>query len=393
VIRRSQSGFTLVELMIALLISTLLVGMILAIFGRISLAYRGQEQVTTLQQELSSARVVIDFDAKQAGLALSSGFKIAADGTTTHGVLHSPVVITDSSTAPDQVAFFYADPSEQAAVTASAWPASLTFDDPSTFHANDLVVLSTPSTSTTNPLAPNVDANLTTFDACVLQIATISGTVVTFSQTGSWGVAGNTHCDGGATYSPALNTAANGTMMYKFVAHAYRVDTGSAVAANGQLEMSPTGNLVPALNDWVIEGFGFTDLQVATYFFDNDAIDTPDPDSDPKRDWWTTTQQDTYTKGFYKDTAGGIAVPPIQMSISLVARTDKDVEGITTAQTPVLEDPLNISNNTVGDRASFALPAVTGAACDATCVSMNSGARVYRYTTFTTDLRNLGVGR
>lgn len=391
--RRSQRGFTLVEMMIAMLISTLLVGMILAIFGRISLAYRGQQQISSLQQILASARVALDVDAKQSGLAMSSGFKIASDGATTHGVLHSPVVVTNSNSGPDQVAFFYADPTSQAAVTASGWPASLTFDDASGFKANDLVVLSTPNTSTTNVLAPGVDANVTTFDACVVQISSIVGTTVAFAQTGSWGLPLNTHCDGGSVFSPQANTGANGTMMYKLVAHAYRINTTTASPADGQLEMSPTGNLVPGLNDWTVLGFGFTDLQVATDFFDNDAVDTPDPDADPKRDWWSNGQQDLYTKGFFKDTAGGIAVPPIQMSISLVVRTDHDVEGVATAATPVLEDVANIPNNTIGDRGSFVLPATVGANCDAACVAANSGSRIYRYSTFTSDLRNMGVGR
>ncbi|MBP6847554.1 MAG: prepilin-type N-terminal cleavage/methylation domain-containing protein, partial [Kofleriaceae bacterium] len=51
-VRRRQPGrrgFTLIELMIALTISALLIGMILSIFTRMSTAYRTQQYVADLQ--------------------------------------------------------------------------------------------------------------------------------------------------------------------------------------------------------------------------------------------------------------------------------------------------------------------------------------------------------
>jgi hypothetical protein len=73
------------------------------------------------------------------------------------------------------------------------------------------------------------------------------------------------------------------------------------------------------------------------------------------------------------------------MSISLVARTDRPVEGIATAQTPTLTVAANPNNNTLGNRPSVALPAVGDPALQ--------GSFIYRYTTFQVDFRNLGVGR
>src|SRR5215475_3569971 len=113
--RRRQRGFTLIELMVALLVSSLLVGMILAIFTRMSLAYRSQQQIAGVQQILAAARAAIELDAKQAGLGMPQGFKTAMTGTA----LQLPVQVTNSSTAPDQVALFYADTSIQALVSAS----------------------------------------------------------------------------------------------------------------------------------------------------------------------------------------------------------------------------------------------------------------------------------
>jgi len=87
---------------------------------------------------------------------------------------------------------------------------------------------------------------------------------------------------------------------------------------------------------------------------------------------------------------GTNTIPPfpdtlLQISISLVARTDRDVEGIATAATPQLIDPAIPNNNTIGNHPSVPLPSATDPALQ--------GARIYRYTTFLVDFRNLGVGR
>ena len=89
---RGPRGFTLIELMVALLVSSLLVGMILAIFSRMSLAYRGQQQIAGVQQVLAAARATIELDAKQAGLGIPQGFKTAMTGAT----MQSPVKISNS---------------------------------------------------------------------------------------------------------------------------------------------------------------------------------------------------------------------------------------------------------------------------------------------------------
>ena len=71
-------------------------------------------------------------------------------------------------------------------------------------------------------------------------------------------------------------------MMYEFVGHYWRIDTAPAApdtTTSGLLELSiaagttSTANLNPGLNVWNKEGYDFTDIQVATEFWDNDAID------------------------------------------------------------------------------------------------------------------------
>ena len=76
-----QSGFTLVEIMIALVISTLLVAMIISIFTSMSAAYRTQQQVAELQQILQAAEVTVEGDVRQAGYGCAQGFTWAGSPT------------------------------------------------------------------------------------------------------------------------------------------------------------------------------------------------------------------------------------------------------------------------------------------------------------------------
>jgi len=375
-----RRGFTLIELMISLLIGSLLIIMMLSIFGRMSFAYREQTAIMNVQQTLTSARAAIERDAKQAGFACAQGFKLK------DGLLHSPIRVVNSSTDPDEVAFFYGDPGlsgtsalaggkTQALAITNGMVTTVTFDNASGFTAGDVVLLSTPDTQTlSNPIAPTSDAKITKFDACVVQIASISTNTVTFQTTGSWGMANNTHC---------ANTTSGATMMYKFVAHDWRLDPTTSRLALGVLQMSPTGNLVAA-NDFGDMAYGFTDLQAATYFYDKDydAADTLDPDSDGARDWYSSTMQDTWTQNIATSAS---FYPPLAVSLSLVARTERDVEGVYSSITPLLTVSGNTANNILGDRPQVSLPSTTD--------SRLMGNRIYRYITFRVDMRNLGVGR
>jgi prepilin-type N-terminal cleavage/methylation domain-containing protein len=389
-IRRPPRGFTLIELMLALVVSSLLVGMILAIFSRMSLAYRGQQQIAGVQQVLAAARATIELDAKQAGLEMAQGFKMF---NTPPGVVQSPVRVINNSRGdgPDEIRFYYADTSSftQAAVTGGVLP-DINVDQPSNFAAGDVVVLVKVDTVTGLTLNA-VDPLIATYDACVLQIAaadTVNPGKVTVATSGLWSDKTPTHC----AAAPAA-----GMMLYKFVARAYRIDTSTpARAALGVLQQSPTGGLLAADADnrWTDLAYGFTDIQVALQIFDPAGTDV-DLDGDATRNWWSSTALNGKT-----DLVPPLALAgPIQMSISLVARTDRNVEGISTPQTPELTEagvlPIpwvnccTRDNNPLGDRASIALPAVPPFLADPAL----SGAFIYRYTTFKIDFRNMGVGR
>lgn len=373
--KQAQRGFTLIELMVGLLISSLLVILLLSIFARLSFAYRQQSDVVGVTQKLSGARQLIDLDAKQAGFEIANGFKIAADGSPVGANLkHSPIVVKNSATGPDEVGFYYADKSKQALVTSNgALNAAITVDDASDFNTGDLVVVTLAETAMTpNPIDPTNDAKLSTFDACVLQVSTAVGTAVTFETAGNWGSATNDHC---------TSTIAGKTMLYGFVARYWRIDP--ARPAEGVLQLAANGNLV--VNEtWQDQAYGFTDLQVATYFYDNatDTSDTDDPDSDGARDWYSDDAQDTLTDPILST---GSFTPALMMTISLVARTERDAEGVATASTPELIGAVGgTDHNTIGDREAVPLPSAD---------PFLTGNRIYRHITFQVDLRNLGVGR
>jgi prepilin-type N-terminal cleavage/methylation domain-containing protein len=374
--RTRPRGFTLIELMVALLVSSLLVGMILAIFSRISLAYRGQQQIAGLQQVLAAARTTVELDAKQAGLGMPQGFKTAMTGATPQ----SPIQVTNSSTNPDQIAFFYADTSTQAVITNTAWPGpppAAIIDPPGAFAVGDLVVLATASTSQA-PLNPGTDPDVATYDSCVLRVSAVAGATITFDTAAPWGAVPMTHCS---------TPVANRTMVYRFVANAYRINVTTPVAAAfGALEQSQVGGLLGGNADkWTPLAYGFADIQTAVRVYDPAGTEL-DGDGDPLRNWYSGANQNAATR-LPTVPAGSL---PVQMMITLVARTDRDVEGIATAATPELTGaasgaPLN--NNSLGDRPSTVLP-VAQPWPD----PLLPGNKIYRYTTFQVDFRNLGVG-
>jgi Tfp pilus assembly protein PilW len=364
---RAQRGFTIVEIMVSLLIASLIVIMLLGIFSRVSFAYREQQKIVGLTRLLSGAREALEYDASQAGLGMSQGFRVA-DGTTN---LRSPIRVVNSSTDADEIAFYYADMSKQAMVTVTAAnPTTVTIDDNPGFADGEVVVMSTANYTTTTGLAAT-DAKRATYIACVLTVASSTTTSITFTDPGN----SNAHCTGGAV--------GMSTMIYKFVGHYWRIDTSTAArAALGVLQLDPNGALDGVVDaNFTDQAYGVVNLQAATYFYDadTDATDTDDPDADGARDWYSSTEQDTFTQN-----ALTFANTPLAVTVSVVARTAESVEGVSTANSPNLTDATNTDNNNVGDQASFSLPSAT--------LDAYKGNHVYRYITFQVNLRNMGVG-
>jgi hypothetical protein len=358
--------------MVALVVSSLLVGMLFAIFIRMSTAYRGQQQVAEVQSKLAAARAKIEQDAKLAGLRMADGFYVAPLGS---GLKRSPLRVINNADAPDELELYYADPAVQVAVTGIGCTKVSCDQLTSTegLAPGDVVVMSTVSWERVTEYASS--AKVALFDACVLQVAGVGAGQLSFSTDLPWGTPDNSFC-------PTAAPVPGRTTFSKLVARHWRIDP--ARPADGVLQLSTLGTL-EGRPDWQDQAYGFTDLQVATRFYEpTDASETADPDLDAKRDWYSGEQQEIATAPAPPVVPAVDAIAPIQLSISLVARTERDVEGIASASTPSLTAPGNDQHNTVGDRAAIPLPSALPAL---------AGHRIYRYTTFQIDLRNLGVGR
>jgi hypothetical protein len=385
--------------MIALVVSSLLVGLILAIFLRLSFAYRTQQQVASVQQVLAAGGAALQLDAQHAGAYMGPRFGLADLS------IRSAVRVVDSSNGPDEVGFYYADPSAKAHVAPAAVNKTLMVLDVDTttgFAQGDVVVMST-AVIVQNPGAPipPPPETITKYYSCVLQIESLTPTQFTFSQNPPWGRPNNDHCASviGAPDAPppgfsvavpndvlAADPAfpppapppvpiVGVTQIYKLVARYYKID--AARPGEGVLQVSPTGNLIGA-NDWRDLGYGFTDLQIALRFYLSGDVIDDDLDLDAERDWVSGPNLDI------KTAPGASLEVPIAMNISLVARTERDVEGIATVQTPVLLGA-PASFNSLGNH-DFVDLTTTG---DPTL----QGQRIYRFTSFRVDLRNLGIGR
>lgn len=391
--RRRQHGFTLVEIMVSLVISSLLIGMILSVFSRMSMAYRGQQGVAELQQILAAGQSMIERDLRQAGRQLPEGFFIGNDS-----LLHQPIEILNDADGlgSDQLHVYYADASAQARVMSFNSTATLDafesfeVDDPDGFVAGDLVVL----TRSPDPFPTTLPRR---FNACVVQVEVINGTSFQVDGAGTWGTALNSHCNEIRT-----NTGSGSAMVYRFRARGYRIDPTRRQLA--VLQMSPTAGY---LDDWQDLAAGFTDLQVASRWDDTDYlagvnVDTVDLDTDVLREWFSDATQtnrsaplpmkstaspgDVHKLASYETTDRSQIVG---LRVTLVVRTRSKIDTVPSQRTPKLIDDARPGNNDLGDRDEILLE---GVADSARPLELR-GDHIYRYATVGTDLRNLGVGR
>lgn len=409
--RRRQGrtrGFTLVELMISLLISSLLVGMILSIFTRMSTAYRTQQHVAELQQVLVSAHEMIQRDLRQAGFGMPDGFK---KSSTAVNPFRHPVKIIDNGSGfgPDELYIFYADPSAQAKVVGFTSSSQFTVDAVDRFDPTDLVVISnyevlvTPDDYSGPGPDPIPGKPVGRYRSCVGRLTSITApNTFRLVTTGDWGEANNTQCDyvrvkhasmvSDYAVNPTLPPP--NTMVYRLAARGYRIDPTRRDLA--VLQVSRSGGIVA--NDWEDLGIGFTDLQVASRWYEGEEdtavgnpkyLDTADVDTDPQRDWYSGADQTTLTANYTRSEIDLNRVLLNQVRVSLVVRTTRKIDTIATARTPALTDTARPNNNDVGNRAYVQLDGVA----DASRPEELRGTHIYRYATVGSDLRNMAVTR
>ena len=383
-------GFTLIEVMIALVISALLVGLTLSIFSSMSVAFRTQQSIGELQSMLSAAHDRIALDVRQAGFGLRHGFFIGNDQ-----MLHAPVEVINGTTgfAPDQLRLYYADADVQARVVGfdstspTAAFSSFVVDDASGFAID----ASTPFTDRMAVISA-YHAGTTVTRACVVELEAVTGNQLILNHAGRLGTAGNDQCD----EIRAGGTGTYAIMVYRFRARAYRIDPTRRDLA--VLQVSRSGGLVDG--DWEDLGIGFTDLQLASRWYEPDnLVAEDDGDADPTREWYSAMQQQVLSAP-----QGPTGAPPyylasypnvlaraslMELRVSLVLRTHARVDSTPTARTPALIDSARPNNNSLGDRPAVLLAGVP----DASRPTELRGEHVYRYATVGYDLRNLGAGK
>lgn len=355
---RGQQGFTLIELMVALAISSILVMMVLSVFSRMSSAYRRQQQVAALQGVLSAAQNLLAQDARQAGFQLADGFRMANNPN-----VKRPIEIVNNSAGPDEIYFYSADAAAQARVdTISPSRDAIIVDGGAGQFVNGELVLLV-NTSTVGTDVAGVSRVIPKFEACLVRIALVgSNTAISLSQSPPWGVNNNDHC----TDVASAHGSNEQTMLYRFRARGYRIDpTRSAL---GVLQLSSSGGLVA--NDWQDMGIGFADLQIAARMFVETGWSDLDADGNSQYNWISGNDLTTFTQP-------GNVHRLTRLTINISARTDRVVDGVGTAATPAFIVAARPDYNHLGDRASVVLA---------------PSDRVYRYSTSRIDLRNTGAG-
>lgn len=361
-----QAGFTLVELMIALLVSSLAVGFVFAIYQRSSVAYRTQSRVSEVQQTLRAANDIIVKDLRQAGF-LSFSRIATAPGIASPATFKNNVNGA-AGWGSDQVGVAYADVNKSVRIKQDNNPfvAAVTQVDPiggdpfGGFREGDIIF----AVRTGEPLRG---------EGCVLAVTGLIASSDPKIQHNPgegqpWNQAGNTQCNN------IKNVWDDGnTMFTEFIARAYRIRPSDP---RGVLEMSPSGAFV--VDDWQPLALGFVDLQVAVHIFDDDGLDQ-DGDGDGNLDWYSGINMNTLPNNQVKE-----------VRLSLVVRTTTEVDGVATPATPDLLDRRDVDNNSIGDHPGTDLtnPQITG-----DLSSVYYGRNLYRWTTTTVDMRNLAVGR
>jgi len=366
---------TLVELMVAMVISSIVIFFLFSIQTRMSRAYQGQGTVSEINQNLQAAKQQLLTDLRMAGFGLDSLGNVSVATTIDLSSLASGFVVSNNAYGDgnDSFRIMSADPLTEIVVTGFS-PANVNVD-------------------TLDPAAPLdgvVAILMSRTEACVIQVTGTNPNKVIFNPSGApYNEAPqNPHCQ---DLKNSFDPVSNPVTIAQFSGRSYRIDPNRAT--EGYLQMSPSGEVV--VDDWIDMGVGFTNMQIATRYFESgDAVDL-DGDGDPERDWYSGDNQ----------AAGDLSRPAdavlIQASLSIEARSPHGTRGsAASTTTPAFIDMANINNNSRGDWGQDCTGAPTdpcgihlSATPDASRPDRYKGEYIYRSTTSIVDLRNMGIGR
>jgi prepilin-type N-terminal cleavage/methylation domain-containing protein len=139
-VRRTQAGFTLIELMISLVLFSFAIAGVLAIAVSMTQGFREQRQAVTTE---TSSRVPLDFLAdalRQASPAVPDFTKVQDSITGSIGALS----MTNSTSGPDRLDVIYASGGivTSAAVAYNSFDTTMTVTDASQLSNNDYLLIS-----------------------------------------------------------------------------------------------------------------------------------------------------------------------------------------------------------------------------------------------------------
>lgn len=341
-----------------------------------SSAYRGQGTVSEINQNLQAARQMLVSDIRMAGFGLAPGtgsvdVAVAVDATL---LLDGFSIQNDANgDGNDSFRLVYSRSTENISVT-NLDTVSLDYTSPD----------GTPTIPVGTPI---VIATQTA--ACLVSVTAIDATKIYFGADAPFNPSSATQC-------AVVDASVSGgqiASVQTVVIHSYRIDPTRPTA--GYLQMSPSGEIIA--DDWVDMGVGFTNLQIASRYFEaGDGVDV-DGDGDPLRDWYSTDNQANPDPSFIRP----ITATLIQVSLSIEGRGAYGTVGASSSQTtPAFVDMGNVDNNPIGDWGQVCAGAATSpcgihlsVTADASRPARYRGEHVYRYTRSTIDLRNLGIGQ
>lgn len=374
--KNTQAGMTLVELMVAMVISTIVIFFLFSIQTRMSRAYKGQGTVAEINQNLQAAKAHLLKEIRMAGYGLDSLGNVQVASTIDTNRFASGFSVSNDAFGDgnDSFRIMAADPLTEIVVTGFSGGNNFvdTLEPASEFLTGSIAIL------------------MSRTDACLIKVTGVNTQKIHFNPSGAPynETPQNPHCQ---DLKNNFNQVSNPVTIAHFTGVSYRIDPDRAT--EGYLQMSPSGEVVA--DDWIDQGVGFTNMQIATRYFESgDAVDR-DGDGDPERDWYSGDNQ-----------AAGDASRPadavlIQASLSIEGRSPYGTRGSAASSvTPAFTDLSNVDHNPRGDWGQDCAGAATdpcginlATTPDASRPDRYQGEYIYRSTTSIVDLRNMGVGQ
>lgn len=370
--RWGQRGITLVELMVAMAVSSILVLFMLGVQTQLSQGFRGQTVSSDVNSNMRMAAGAMRREIAHAGYLLPDGEISVAPAVDLDGRLSGFSVRNDPhGTGPDELYMIFANDSRLQVIDDFQNNTKVDVDDTNMFDEGEIVVLASSTTSCLLEITGTGHPNF-------IEIEPNDGGYP-FNDPGSANQP-NPHCD---ELQQALEDGES-TLIYSFTGRGYRIDPERPEL--GVLQLSPSAGIRD--DDWIDVGVGFTNLQVAMRYYEEGSTVDRDGSGDPERNWYSGDNLETPPAD----------AKPIAVSLSLEARSPGNVSHVPSSATPAFIDLERPDHNPVGDWGQ----ACAGAELDPCGIDLANtsdaqrperyrGDHIYRWTTITVNFRNMGL--